>query len=175
MEILNESAFKKIIFWLICPLLVAFSIGNAAALYSATESQTATITATNGDASYAITQSQTAEASAGSGGEVVNGPNIVSSRTLDTPGAVVTRAVATQTQSVVNPSTDYSTNEIYSSSTPSHQVDKINTAGTDSTILTQTQSEVSVKNENIYQKQTTSLTVVSTPSGRVIGIIHQMQ
>jgi len=173
-DILNESTFKKLIFWLICPLLVVFSIGNAAALYSVTGSQEATISATNGVISSAtITDSQTAEASGGSGVPALS--EQVTGRTLITPGAVVIRQVATQTQSVVNPSTDDTAGERYSGSTPTHQFDTINTDGTDSITLSQTPEEYSEENENIYQEQRTSLIAISTPSGRVTGVIQQRE
>ena len=58
-EILNESTFKKLIFLLICPLLIVSSIGSAAAeLYIGEQSQEAGISADNGVVSYTVDQDQ---------------------------------------------------------------------------------------------------------------------
>lgn len=173
-KISKESVFKIFIFLLICPLLVVSSIGSAAALYEATGSQTAIIRADNGDASYILTQDRSAKVLTGDG-VISQPPNSISSSLLDTRGADITYAEASQTQSVVSPSTDDSSNQIYSGSPPSNAVETINTDGVESVTLSQEQPEKS--EENIYQDQTASLRIISTPdpAGRVIGIIHVTQ
>jgi hypothetical protein len=184
-KILNESAFNKIIFLLICTALMVTCIGSAAASSSATQEQSGQVSVTGGEVDYDLTQEQSAEVIDGDG-EITQAQQS-SVNVVDNGKVEIVTVRMSESQSVDTASTVGSTNNKNSKATPidstnnknskatpkSNVVETITTDDSGSIDLTQTQTETS--DGDIDQEQTAFLKIISTPNDKVHAIIHLKQ
>jgi hypothetical protein len=167
---LKESCFRKIIFLLICAAFMVTSIGSAAALSSADQTQTAEVSVTNGEVSYTLDQQQSAQIITGDG--IISQDQQSSETVFVNPYSAleIVTVRASEVQSVDTPFTDDINNKNSGAGSTSNVVETINTEDDGKIELSQEQTEQS--EGDIYQEQDAFLKIISTPQDKVIAIVH---